>query len=455
MQLQTGTQLQQKQTLIMTPRLQQAIEILQMPALELRNLLEQEMQANPLLEMNHEDTREISLEDTTQKLDQGNWEESHASQMPVREKSQPEKYLAHTPSLGEFLLEQINLILTDRREKQIARFLIGCLDERGFLSLSVARVAAHLSVPEALVEKVRSILREQEPVGCGSLTIQEVFSSQLQTLSEEERGKEEAQCLLEQYWQPLQEKGPVGLAQSFPGGREALIKGLQLLQRLLPYPAQVYNCEGVQYLEPDIMLFKVEQSFEIHMNDQLIPRLRLNKEYHRMLRNQEHCSETQRFLEKKLKAAHWLLRCLEQRRQTLHHIMEALLAMQRDFFYGNRRLLRPLTLREVAEQVGVHLTTVWRATNGKYVQTPKGLFALKYFFNSGVASREGGVASISVKEMIKDLLAEEEPVQPLSDEDLARFLKTDWGVDISRRTVAKYRQQMSIPASTQRRKLLN
>ncbi len=456
MDMQTGLRLEQKQTLVMTPRLQQALNILQLPTIELQHLLKKEVEQNPVLEINDE-RPEVSLEEDTVE----EWEEYFAnsdyefSQEQHREskKGFAEDLLTYRISLFDYLEKQMDLILEEEVDRNLARFIVGCLDHRGYLCLPMDEIATMQEVSLERVEKIRSLLMDQDPPGCGALSLREAFLCQLNNLEGEGEASKWAGQIIHKHWGDLTTGNLESIRQKFAAGPEAFTRGISIIKRLYSEPAGAFVRPQTSYLEPDILIVELEGEFRVVMNDHVFPRLGFNRYYSEILRKEGQSQDVRAFLEKKVKAARWLLRCVEQRRLTLYRIAEILLELQGNFFRQGRKALKPMALRDVAERLNLHVSTVCRATTGKYMQTPFGIYEMKYFFNSGVETAGQGFASVSIKEMIKELV-EKEGNTPLSDQDIAYELREKEGIEISRRTVAKYRQQLMIPSSNRRRKMV-
>lgn len=452
MQMNLNLRLEQKQTLIMTPRLQQALNILQLSTLDLKELLQKEAQENPLLEVGEQEET-VSLDNYSSE----EWEEvfantDYAFNQEVKSNGNErveEKILAQPISRDEYLTRQMNLLLPDETRQKIASFLIGSLDEKGYLAISIHQVSRLLGVSTDEVEEIRELLLEQDPPGHGAVNIQEALAHQLAALEAPEQQKEWARKIIGRHWAELTRGKWPSIRSKFESGPEAFDRGVNLLRSLYPYPSAAYEEQQVRYLEPDIILVRVDNEWRIIMNDAVYPRLRLGGNY-RALWHKKDNPEVKEFLERKLKGARWLLRCIEQRRVTLFRITEALLELQGDFFSSGKKALKPLALRDVAEHLGLHISTICRATTGKYIQTPYGIYELKYFFNSGVETH----SSISIKELIREMIDKENKQKPLSDQDIANELEEGKGIGISRRTVAKYRKQLRIPSSTERKRML-
>ncbi len=452
MQMNLNLRLEQKQTLIMTPRLQQALNILQLSTLDLKELLQKEAEENPLLEVGEQEET-ISLDDKgSEELEEIFANTDYAFNREIRndgEERIEEKILAQPISRDEYLTRQMHLLLPDKVQRRIASFLVGSLDEKGYLAISIHQVARLLGVSTEEVEEVRELLLEQDPPGHGAVNIQEALAHQLAALEAPEKQKEWARKIVGYHWAELTRGKWPSIRRKFKPGPEAFDSGVTLLRSLYPYPSAAYEEQQIRYLEPDIILAWGDNEWRIIMNDAVYPRLRLGGNYQALWKKRDN-PEVREFLERKLKGARWLLRCIEQRRVTLYRITEALLELQGDFFSSGKKALKPLALRDVAERLGLHISTICRATTGKYIQTPYGIYELKYFFNSGVESH----SSVSIKELIREMVDKEKKQKPLSDQDIANELEEKQDINISRRTVAKYRKQLRVPSSTERKRLL-
>ncbi|MEC9488353.1 MAG: RNA polymerase factor sigma-54 [Halanaerobium sp.] len=457
--------LKQQQRLVITPQLRQAIEILQMPTMELKNKIKEELLANPLLEV--EDALEVTERDDGDGLPE--WEEMYANtdyafsrqvEGGDRERISFEEYTPASVSLNEYLLQQFILLDNTAREEEVGVFLIGCLDDRGYLTFTIEDCCQWLKAEEELVAGVLEKIQGLEPAGVGARGLQECLLLQLADLEAKGHQKTErqevskARLLVERYFSELSEGDLAKIVRDSPLSHGEVKDAYDLISKLNPLPAEnLPEREMPYYLEPDLEVREVDGSYEIINNDDRIPALFINSRYRKLLESTKEGEQTHEFIKKKLNSALWLIRSIQQRQVTIYRIMEAIVDLQIDFFRQGKMFLRPLTLQDVAEKIGVHESTVSRASSGKYVQTPHGIFEMKDFFQSGVKGKgdHGDLASYSIKQIISRLIAEEDSKRPLSDKELADIIK-DKGCQISRRTVAKYRNQMGIPSSTKRKK---
>lgn len=446
--------LEQNQKLVMTQELRQAITILQLSNQELLDYVEEELKENPVLELREEEVRPEAPpvdKDWAAYLDEGG-ESGYAAGAFSREEAPAwENFISRETTLAEHLANEWRLAARTQEEKRIGFFIIGNLDEHGYLRCSVAEIARALGVPRFQVLRVLRGIQRLDPPGVGARSLEECLLLQARALG---RLTAPVRRVIQFYLRDLAEGRLSRVAADLGLSLSELQSIRDFIRTLDPKPGRKYaSGEDVQYVVPDVSVEKVEGEYVILINDAAAGRLTVNSFYRRMLESPTECdANTRRYLEHKLNSALWLIRSIEQRRLTLYRIVEVLLKRQRDFFDFGVRYLKPLTLRQVAEEIGVHESTVSRATANKYIQTSHGVFPLRFFFGSGVENHYGtGAAAESVKRILADLVAQEDPRHPLSDQKLAELLAAR-GINVSRRTVAKYRQEANIPSSASRRR---
>lgn len=472
MRLGYGLNVEQTQKLVMTPELRQAITVLQLSSLELGMYIQKQLEENPLLELKEDEPERDGEQtgDTAQPEEAAgepkreydvDWEEyfqdSSDLGLPRREKNpEPaaytyENFLSQAPTLTEHLLFQLHLSNCNPRAVAIGEYLIGNMDEHGYLRTSVEDAAAYLGEHPGAVEDVLKIIQTFDPPGVGARTLQECLLIQVDQLGMEDRLLRQ---VIRDHLLDLA-KGKFGhMAQQLGVNIQEIQRVADLIKTLDPKPGRNFsNANDVRYVVPDIVLEKVEDEYIILVNDVSAPRISINATYRSVLNKDSHCdSETRRFVESKLNAAAWLIRSIEQRRMTLYKVANCLVELQRDFLDHGVKYLKPLNLKRVAEMVGVHESTVSRATSNKYIQTPQGVFEMKYFFSSGVNNDAGTMTSAeSIKKMLQEMVAAENPKAPLNDQKLAETFHQR-GIRISRRTVAKYRDELGIPPIRQRKR---
>jgi RNA polymerase sigma-54 factor len=452
MRLGFGLQMQQTQKLVMTPELRQAIAVLQLPVAELSDFIEQELLENPCLEAEPKEEPEEPAErsETRELLDYlGNDYNGSSSAPDGEDELGFEAFTATVPTLQEHLMAQLYLAGLDACGRRIGEFLIDSLDDHGYLTITVAEAATKLNVSEEQVERVLQVVQGFDPPGAGARSLQECLLLQWATVDD---GNELVPLLIEHHLDDLGEGRITRIAELLGVTPAEVQEAADMIRTLDPKPGRRFGSPNeTRYVVPDAAVERVGQEYVVVINESPVPKLLVSNHYRQML-SAPVDAEARKFVEQKIHSAMWLIKAIEQRRLTLFRVVESIVKFQRDFFDRGVRYLRPLTLRDVADVVGVHESTVSRATAGKYVQTPLGTFELKFFFSSGVDNARGeGVAAESVKRMIADLIAKEDSSDPLSDQTLTDML-TKQGVNISRRTVAKYREEMGVPSSSKRKR---
>jgi RNA polymerase sigma-54 factor len=470
--LETRLALKTTQRLVMTAMLQQAIKLLPLSRLELIQKIHQEMLENPFLDdaIGQEDTEgdapeeeelaQETSEESSQDLDI-DWEvylQDSGGDMsfPVdRDQEMPslEATLRNETSLTEYLLWQLSLAVRTELDKSIGTYLIGNIDEDGYLQCQIDEVAAVLEVGNEPVEEVLRMLQSFDPAGVGARDLQECLLIQLHHLGMDDSlaGKivrEHLALIDERYFRKIAKDLDVSL--------QEVIAAVKLIRELDPKPGSRYNAHRVEYIVPDVVVLKMGNDYQVILNDDGTPKLRINALYQKILRRGDGMQgETKEYLEDKFRSAVWLMKSIEQRRQTLLKVAKSLCKFQREFLDKGMPYLKPLVLKDVAEDIGMHESTVSRVTTNKYIHTPQGVFELKFFFHSGLDSFGGeAMSSISVKDIIKKAVTTEEARNPLTDQQLVKLLE-DKGIKIARRTVAKYRQELRIPPASRRKRLFD
>jgi RNA polymerase sigma-54 factor len=446
-----GLHMQQTQRLIMTPELRQAIQVLLLPVAELSDFIDEELLENPCLEAEPKvETDEPESESETQKLlEYLGRQDSGGAIQDADDDSGFEAYTPTVPTLQEHLTAQLLLAGLSARDRAVGEFLIGSLDDHGYLTITTAEVAATLAAPEAAVLEVLQAIQGFDPAGVGARSLTECLLLQWATV---EDGNPLVPLLIEHHLDDLGEGRITRIAEELGVTPLAVQAAVDMIRTLDPKPGRRFGRPNeTRYVVPDIVVERIGRDYVVLVNEAPLPRLLVSNQYRQMLSGQGE-ADARKYVEQKIHSALWLIKAVEQRRMTLYKVMEAVIRHQRDFFDRGIRHLRPLTLREVADAVGVHESTVSRATTGKYAQTPQGTYELKFFFSSGVDGARGeGVAAESVRRLMADLITKEEPSQPLSDQALTDLLNQQ-GVHISRRTVAKYREEMGVPSSGKRKR---
>jgi len=481
-------QLKLSQQLVMTPQLQQAIKLLQLNQLELEHLVQQEIQENPVLEdvaegeeesgANGEarDGPEASAEEApsteretaageeaepsdAEKVADVDWQNylDAYPQTGVRDASAEgerpsfEATLTRRATLAEHLEWQLQLASLPIEEEVVAHLIIGNLDERGYLQAVVEDLARQAGVRDSLVESVLVKVQEFDPPGVAARDLRECLSAQVRAL---EIDDPVVLCIIDLHLDRLIKRDFRGLSKVLGIPVEDVAAAARVIGRLEPRPGRAFGGEDPVYIVPDIYVTKVGEEFHIQLNDDGLPRLRISSLYRDVLtRGNGVPKDTKDYVSEKVRSAMWLIKSIHQRQRTIYKVMQSIIKHQREFFDRGINYLRPLNLRDVADDIEMHESTVSRVTTNKYAHTPQGIFELKYFFNSSINRVDGeAVASESVKERIMRLIRNEDPARPLSDQRIAEMLRVA-NINIARRTVTKYRESMRILSSTKRRQV--
>jgi len=454
-------QLEQSQKLIMTPQLQQAIQILQFNSLELDNYINEQLEKNPVLEANIEKERhELSdVKSEKDKIKEINWKEyiedfnnyeyTKGSYNNEENEFNYENIVSKESSLQEYLLFQYHLTLLDRKYFEIGEYIINSLDDRGYLIATIEEIADYFKEEEYIVESILQIIQTFDPPGVGARTLEECLLLQLSSLDIKD---EKIYTLIRDYLPEVASNKYPYIAKQLGVSIEQIQKYCDFIKTLEPKPGRGFAPNQNRYITPDVVVKKVDNEYIILTNDYYGPRLTIRDDYKRMIISGDENSDVVKFLNDQFNSAAWLIKSIEQRKQTIYKVAEVIIKRQIAFFEKGKKYLRPMTLREVADEVEVHESTVSRATNGKYIETPLGIFELKYFFSGGVEGTEGiGISSESIKSFMQDIINMEDPKKPLSDDKIVNKLKIK-GINISRRTVAKYRDDMGILSSSRRKR---
>ncbi|MGC1403420.1 MAG: RNA polymerase factor sigma-54 [Thermodesulfobacteriota bacterium] len=477
MALEIKQQLRLSQQLIMTPQLQQAIKLLQLSRLELQENLHQELEANPVLE--EVGTEELEPSQTEKSAEGSEVEaEDRRAEVTIGEKAfedmdwdnylndyytpksedisedrdipSYENLVSKKTSLTDHLMWQLSLSNLTPTEEKVGSEIIGNLDANGYLMSSLEEIAQSTVQEVALVEKVLLRIQEFDPLGVASRDLKECLLIQARHLILPNPWVE---LIIKDHLASLETKNYPAIARALQAPMEEIIPAIEIILQMDPKPGRLYSDEESQYISPDIFVYKMGEEVHIVLNEDGLPRLRINAFYKKALSQRGAVSETTRdYIQEKLRSAIWLIKSIHQRQRTIYRVAESIFKFQRDFLDYGVSHLKPLILKDVAEEVQMHESTISRVTTNKYVHTPQGIFELKFFFNSSLAGADGEtVASESVKERIRLLTAQEDPARPLSDQELTELLLKE-NIHIARRTVAKYREALGILPSNRRKK---
>ncbi|MEW6374582.1 MAG: RNA polymerase factor sigma-54 [Thermodesulfobacteriota bacterium] len=471
------------QQLVITPQLQQAIRLLQLTRLELVDLISQEMKENPLLEEVEEEKDSAEAEEPLTEQTEGelptdnehtlevkgegegadefDWENylenynltpyQRSSHQDGEERPSFENFLTKRTSLSDHLNWQLQLSRFTEEELKIGTFIIGNLDEDGYLKILLEDVSSETNLPLEMVEGVLRKIQQFDPVGVAARDLRECLLIQLEQLEVRDPLTEK---IVSEHLSLLKNRNYPAIAKRLGASLERVNHAAGLISKLDPKPGRAFGGEVIQEIIPDVFVYKVEGEYVIYLNDENIPMLKVNSLYRNILSDHSFSLEVDRkYIQEKLRSALWLIRSIHQRQRTIYKVTKSIVKFQREFLDKGIQFLKPLVLRDVAEDIQMHESTISRVTHNKYVHTPQGIYELKFFFNAGIASTQGEtLASESVKNLVREIIAKEDPKKPYSDEKLVQILK-GMNIHIARRTVSKYREMMKILSSNERRKI--
>jgi RNA polymerase sigma-54 factor len=479
MALETRLELRLTQKLVLTPQLQLAIKLLQMPQLELSEVLSQELVENPLLEevvevkedltkeeienlegAEGQDDAEAPLEKLFSNLNGFSVDEYFDERGSdgrdlgyftpgTMEQPSYEQFATKEPDLADHLLWQLRLTDAPEEIKQIGEIVIGNIDEIGYLRATEEELAEAAKADSEKVMAAVQIVQGFDPPGIGARSLQECLLIQLRHLH---LSGSLVEKIVIHNMSDMEKRRYQQIARQYDTTVKDIMLAVNVIEGLEPKPARNFFSGTPTYIIPDVFIIMTEEGYQILLNDEGLPRLRLNSYYRKILQSKASLSkEEKQFFEEKLRSAVWLLKSLDQRNRTIYRVTETILNFQKDFFDKGVSFLKPLNLKDVAQSIGMHESTISRVTSNKYLSCDHGLFSFKYFFSSALQSTAGTVSSTSVKDLIKKLIAEEDPEKPLSDKRIVELLKMKH-ITIARRTVAKYREELRIPSQGQRKR---
>lgn len=482
MAIKVSQALKQSQSLMMTPQLQQAIKLLTLTHLEMTNVIAEEMVENPMLEeldnsntsdgetlakeerlemQNKEATSDTFQEDGPVNKDEFDWQSyietyNSTSSSPPNMATQDfdempnyENIVSQGQTLADHLEWQLRMEDIGEEELEFALAIIHSINDDGYLSVPFEEIVSETELDREDAEDVWQMVKQLDPVGCGCETLTDCLLSQARIAEERSPLLEK---IIRDHLKDLEGKDYTKIAKSLGVERTQIETTVELLKNFHPKPGRLISPAETHYVVPDIYVVKVGTEFSVKVNDDGVPRLKISQLYQQMLAQKDKNKEAYDYVQDKLKSALWLIKSIENRQKTIYKVSHAIVAQQQDFFKKGPRFLKPMVLKDIANEIGMHESTVSRVTTNKYMHTPIGLFELKYFFNTGVGGKNGGidVSSEVLKLKIKELVANESPKKPLSDQKIATLLSRD-DVKVARRTVAKYRELLGILSSSKRK----
>jgi RNA polymerase sigma-54 factor len=464
------------QQLVMTPQLQQAIKLLQLSRLELVNLTTQELQENPLLE----ESSVVDMEKSLLEVDAGerqvergpeevkgglegvkdiNWDEYMQNYeyypRPISPKEEPgrglEATLTKKTSLVDHLVWQLRLSRLSETELEAADMIVGNLNDDGYLDCSIEEIAQACGMEVPFLESVLTQVQELDPPGVAARNLQECLVLQARRLGV---GNTIVEAILRDHIRELEKRRYDIIAKKLGETLENVHAAVQIITNFDPKPGRVYTGEEPLYIIPDVYVYKVDDEYVVVLNEDGLPKLRINGYYRNILSRREMAgNDTREYIQDKLRSAAWLIKSIHQRQRTIYKVACSIVNFQKEFLDKGISCLKPLVLRDVAEDIDMHESTISRVTTNKYMHTPQGILEMKYFFKSSITQRAGEkISSETIKEKIRQIIAQEDPKRPVSDQEVVSILRAS-DVDIARRTVAKYRESLGILPSMKRKKM--
>jgi RNA polymerase sigma-54 factor len=470
-----------QQKLILTPSLQQAIKLLPMSTLELADMLQQEITENPLLEEELErpanETQEPAedaptpeaaaaekaepegkTEDSLNEIDYESFFSDYLDEgyrprtsYEVPELPPIENTLSTTASLADHLAWQLRMAPADEKMVEIGEAIIGNVDEQGYLQASIDEICAMGNYEPEDIERALELVQSFDPVGVAARDLKECLLIQIRHL---DLADTPVETMVKDHLDLLQNHRFNDIAKAMKLPVEEVVEHCEIIRRLDPQPGSKFANEKSQYVTPDVYIVKVDGKYEVVLNEDRLPQLRISSVYKRMLENKSEENEaTRNYVKEKLRSALWLIKSVDQRQKTIYKVANSIVRQQTEFLDNGVDHLKPMVLRDVATDIGMHESTVSRVVSNKYMHTPRGVFEMRYFFHSGIASVGGDhVSSVTIKQRIRKIVEEENPKRPLSDSKIVKILE-DEGLVLARRTIAKYREELRIPPSNQRKNL--
>jgi len=464
--------LKMAQKLVMTPMLQQAIKLLPLARMELAQLVRQEITENPVLEElldEEEDEEEVTSEDNTEveaadpvpeeqtpiaeeidwdnyiqnSIDRGSSVDNYTESPPIEATYKKE------PSLADHLTWQLDVSVDNDTDKFIGACIIGNIQNDGYLCADVGEIAETASCSEEQVLKILKVIQGFDPTGVGARSLKECLMLQAQAAS---KRNSMVETLIELYLDRLEDRYLQKIASELGVHVEKVLDGVRMIRELNPKPGLIFSSEGIDYITPDITVVMTKNGYDVVLNDEGVPQLRISPYYHDLL-TQSKEGQTKEYLETKYRSALWLIKSIDQRRQTIYKVGKSIVKLQKDFLDHGLAYLKPMVLKDVAKDIEMHESTVSRITTNKYIDTPRGIFELKFFFHSGIKSYLGNsMSSVRVKSMIKEIITEENQNKPLTDDEMVQVLMRK-NAKIARRTITKYRKELNIPPASKRKKI--
>ena len=472
MEMKMNLNLKMSQKLVMTPMLQQAIKLLPLARLELAQLVRQEIIENPVLEelLEEENEQDSNQEesgpkeditpeaeqDTTPQDQEIDWDSYFQDNIDrgmsiesYAEKPSIEATYKKEATLADHLMWQLDMTVDSETDRFIGSCIIGNIQNDGYLCADLQEIVTISQSDEENVLRVLKFIQGFEPTGVASRSLKECLMLQAQALSDKNPYVE---VLIENYLERLEDRYLQKVASELKISLDVVLEALETIKGFCPKPGLLFSSEGIDYVVPDLVVFKTDEGYDVALNDEGVPNLQISSYYHNLLKTTKE-GQTKEYLEDKYRSALWLIKSIDQRRQTIYKVGKSIVKLQKDFLDDGLSYLQPMVLKDVAKDIEMHESTVSRITTNKYIDTPQGVFELKFFFHSGIKSYMGNsMSSIRVKNMIKEIIKEEDQNSPLTDDQMVEALMMK-NVKIARRTITKYRKELNIPPASKRKKL--
>lgn len=439
--------IEQTQKLALTPELIQAIQILQFSNQELESYVQEQLLINPVIETAGEKPADdFELPDPERVTDsyRGEYRREEKQQYPYEQRA------VNDVTLVEHLMFQLQFAPLCASHRRTGKYIIESLDDNGYLTQSRSELAESLDLQPEEIEKVLAVIHTFDPAGVGAENLSECLLVQL---ASQDRLTELKQRVISEFLEDMAANRLAAIARKLGTDTDQIQRIADEIRTLDPKPGRAFASQDeTRYITPDVFVEKEDGDYHVIINEGSTPHLMVSSYYRQVLRESANDRNLAEYLNDRINTANWLIKSIEQRKQTIYNVVSAVVRYQRDFFEYGPKHIKPMTLKQIAEEVGIHESTVSRSINGKYMQSPRGVFEIREFFTSGVSAGSGeGMSSKAVKSIIRDMVEKENPKKPCSDQYMADRMQED-GINISRRTVAKYREEMSIPSSQKRKR---
>lgn len=452
MEIDYGLELSQSQKLIMTTKLVQSLKILNMSTAELEAEIKKQAEENPIMEIDTKDNdSRIDWENYIKNMQKYTYRDKNEFAYNVDNEVDFENMVRSTQNLYDYLKNQLRYYRIDKKQRKICEYIIDSLDENGYLDIQDEKLIMEmLKIDKNTYYTCKSYVQSLEPNGVGGTTLEECLSIQLKNLNIKDDLLDQ---IIKEDLNNIANKKIKSICKKYNISQEQCINYIKIIKHLEPKPGKIYNTNEVQYIKPDVIIKKVDGNFIVVSNDKNDISININSFYQSMLNKQDSDEDTKKFIKERLDSALNLIKNIENRKSTTIKIAKSILKRQEEFFEKGTNYIKPMKMQELADELNLHQSTISRGVNGKYMMTPFGMFEFKYFFSKGLETQgTEDTSAISIKKFIEDIIKKEDKAKPLSDEKIKQLLNKN-GVNISRRTVAKYREELEILPSNKRKTL--